>query len=108
MTPHRTTPTLDEGGGLRPATPDDFQLMKKSADGRDPWGLFLQPNTEYLWLTEKEWKALVPADPVKGGRYTGKATPILSSKKHSVVIRVSSDGTRGTIRYCGDRPSGLA
>jgi hypothetical protein len=44
------------------------------------------------------------ADPVKGGRYTGKAQPILSAKKHSVVIRVSSDGTRGTIRYCGDRP----
>ena len=44
------------------------------------------------------------ADPVKGGRYTGKSTPILSGKKHSVVIRVSSDGTRGTMRYCGDRP----
>ena len=44
------------------------------------------------------------ADPVKGGRYTGKAQPILSAKKHSIVIRVSDDGTRGTIRYCGDRP----
>jgi hypothetical protein len=43
------------------------------------------------------------ADPVKGGRYTGKSNPILSTKKHTVVIRVSSDGTRGTIRYCGDR-----
>jgi hypothetical protein len=43
------------------------------------------------------------ADPVKGGRYSGKSRPILSAKKHSVVIRVSSDGTRGTMRYCGDR-----
>jgi hypothetical protein len=43
------------------------------------------------------------ADPVKGGRYTGKSKPILGDKKHSVVIRVSGDGTRGTMRYCGDR-----
>jgi hypothetical protein len=43
------------------------------------------------------------ADPVKGGRYSGKSRPILNGKKHSVVIRVSGDGTRGTMRYCGDR-----
>jgi hypothetical protein len=43
------------------------------------------------------------ADPVKGGRYSGKSRPILGDRKHSVVIRVSSDGTRGTMRYCGDR-----
>lgn len=43
------------------------------------------------------------ADPVKGGRYSGKSSPILSTKKHSVVIRVSGDGERGTMRYCGDR-----
>ena len=43
------------------------------------------------------------ADPVKGGRYSGKSNPILGDKKHSVVIRVSGDGTRGTMRYCGDR-----
>jgi hypothetical protein len=44
------------------------------------------------------------ADPVKGGRYSGQSRPILSAKKHSIVIRVSDDGTRGTMRYCGDRP----
>jgi hypothetical protein len=43
------------------------------------------------------------ADPVKGGRYSGKSRPLLGDKKHSVVIRVSGDGTRGTMRYCGDR-----
>ena len=43
------------------------------------------------------------ADPVNGGRYTGRSSPILGNKKHSVVIRVSDDGKRGTIRYCGDR-----
>jgi hypothetical protein len=43
------------------------------------------------------------ADPVKGGRYSGKSRPLLGDKKHSIVIRVSGDGTRGTMRYCGDR-----
>jgi hypothetical protein len=43
------------------------------------------------------------ADPVKGGRYTGKSRPLLGTKKHTVVVRVSGDGTRGTMRYCGDR-----
>jgi len=43
------------------------------------------------------------ANPRKGARYTGKTKPILGSKGHRVSIRISSDGTRGTIRYCGDR-----
>jgi len=30
------------------------------------WELFLQPNTEYMWLTREEWQALVPAEPSKG------------------------------------------
>src|SRR5262249_38302777 len=27
-----------------------------------------QPNTEYMWLTEGEWKSLVPANPSRGDR----------------------------------------
>ena len=42
-------------------------------------------------------------EPAKGGRYTGKSKPILGSKSHTVSIRISSDGTTGTFRYCGDR-----
>ncbi len=30
------------------------------------WQLFLQPNTEYMWLTREDWQSLVPADPAKG------------------------------------------
>ena len=43
------------------------------------------------------------ANPRKGGRYVGKSQPLLGAKRHTVSIRVSSDGTRGTFRYCGDR-----
>src|SRR5688572_17315633 len=45
----------------------------------------------------------VAANPQKGGHYTGKTKPILGFKKHTISIRVSSDGTAGTLRYCGDR-----
>ena len=43
------------------------------------------------------------AAPRKGGHYTGKSTPLVGSKRHTVSIRISSDGKSGTLRYCGDR-----
>jgi hypothetical protein len=45
----------------------------------------------------------VAASPRKGGHYTGKSTPLLGTKRHTVSIRVSSTGKTGTLRYCGDR-----
>ena len=51
-----------DNGELRYAKGEDFPLMAKGAS----WSLFLQPNTEYMWLTREEWKALVPANPVQG------------------------------------------
>jgi len=54
------------GGELRHATPADFvQIADKPASARSH-RLFMQPNTERMWLTEAEWKSLIPADPVKG------------------------------------------
>jgi hypothetical protein len=58
--------SADDKGELRYAKPEDFPLMEKSAESRNPWQLFLQPNTEYMWLTREEWRALVPANPVQG------------------------------------------
>jgi hypothetical protein len=53
-------------GELRYAEPEDFPLMGKTTAGRRGWLLFLQPNTEYMWLTADEARSLVPAKPVKG------------------------------------------
>jgi hypothetical protein len=50
----------DDRGGLRHVTQADFPRS------RGDLGFLLEPNTEYLWLTAREWQALVPADPVKG------------------------------------------
>ncbi len=43
------------------------------------------------------------ANPRKGGHYVGKSRPLLGEARHTVSIRVSSDGKQGTLRYCGDR-----
>jgi hypothetical protein len=51
-----------EQGELRYARADDFPLMRDP----DAFRLFLEPNTEYLWLTEEEWRSLLPAEPVRG------------------------------------------
>jgi len=58
----------DEKGDLRHARLDDFPLMGDAPEPRNPWRLFLEPNTEYLWMTADEWKALVPANPARGDK----------------------------------------
>src|SRR5262245_28644774 len=58
----------DSQGELRYADVEDFPLMGKTSDRRG-WLLFLQPNTEYMWLTADEAKSLVPPKVVKGGEF---------------------------------------
>ncbi len=58
---HRTS-----DGTLRHAVPGDFPLMRDKPEVMRTWALFLQPNTEYLWLTREEWQSLVPRDPAVG------------------------------------------
>ena len=55
-----------EGGDLRYARGEDFPLMGKTAEARKPWLQFLQPNTDYMWLTAEEAKSLLPAKLTKG------------------------------------------
>jgi hypothetical protein len=64
----------DANGELRYATGGDFPLMAKA----ESWSLFLQPNTEYMWLTGEEWKALVPADPVRGQKLA--VAPVIAER----------------------------
>jgi hypothetical protein len=53
----------DGRGGLRHVTQKDFPRS------RGDLRFLLEPNTEYLWLTAREWQALVPANPVKGHKF---------------------------------------
>ena len=60
----------DDDGQLRYATTTDFPLMRDKPEVMRAWQLFLQPNTEYMWLTRDEWQSLVPANPVTGQKLT--------------------------------------
>jgi hypothetical protein len=59
-----------DDGRLRHAETTDFPLMRDEPNIVRLWQLFLQPNTEYMWLTCEEKQSLVPADPVKGQKLT--------------------------------------
>ena len=63
-----------DNGQLRHARTTDFPLMRDKPNVLRSWRLFLQPNTEYMWLTRNEWQALVPTDPVKGSKRDIDAT----------------------------------
>ena len=58
----------EKNGDLRHAKSTDFPLMRDNPNVLRSWQLFLQPNTEYMWLTHEEWKAMIPAEPVKGSK----------------------------------------
>jgi hypothetical protein len=70
--------TRDEGGTLRHAKTTDFPLMRDRPEVMRSWQLFLQPNTEYMWLTREECRSLVPADPVKGQRL--EVAPVIAER----------------------------
>jgi hypothetical protein len=56
----------EKDGKLRHAKTTDFPLMRDKPKVLRSWQLFLQPNTEYMWLTRAEWKSMVPSDPRQG------------------------------------------
>jgi hypothetical protein len=58
--------TRSDKGELRYAKGEDFPLFGSTPESIRRHLKFLEPNTEYMWLTQEEWKALVPAKPVKG------------------------------------------
>ncbi len=57
-----------EQGELLYARGEDFPLFGTGPEAIGRHRLYLEPNTEYMWLTEEEWKSLVPANPAKGDK----------------------------------------
>ncbi len=56
----------DKDGTLRHAETTDFPLMRAKPRVMRSWKRFLEPNTEYMWLTQKERKSLIPSEPKIG------------------------------------------
>ncbi len=57
-----------DDGELQYAKTTDFPLMRDKARVMRQWRRFLEPNTEYMWLTKEEWQALLPTEPTRGQR----------------------------------------
>ena len=68
----------DDKGQLRHAQTTDFPLMLAKANVLRSWNLFLQPNTEYMWLTRDELRGLVPDNPMKGQKF--KVDPAIATR----------------------------
>jgi hypothetical protein len=58
--------TRQQDGEVRRAKTTDFPLMRDKPKVSQSWEKFLQPNTEYMWLTRDEWLLLVPFGAAKG------------------------------------------
>jgi len=67
-----------DDGQLRHAQTTDFPLMLAKANVLRSWNLFLQPNTEYMWLTRNEWRAMVPTNPAEGQKL--KVNPAIAMR----------------------------
>jgi hypothetical protein len=69
----------DGRGGFRHARKVDLTEFGGRGWGNSHPGDFSWPQRESLWLTEKEWKALVPARPGKGDTAPPRSRPLSAS-----------------------------
>lgn len=58
----------DDQGKLRHVRGEDFAQLRGKESSIRYFQFLFAPNTEYMWLTEEEWKALVPASPARGDK----------------------------------------
>ena len=80
-----------ENGNLRHATITDFPLMGDDAKRAERWKLFLEPNTEYMWMTRDEWRALIPVEPAKGDRRAAaKSVAVRMARFHLTPKRATT------------------
>jgi hypothetical protein len=61
----------EASGGLRTTSLlKDFPGIKQPATAHPGhFEFYSEANPDYMWLTEAEWKSLIPANPTKGDRY---------------------------------------
>ena len=68
----------DDQGKLRHGKGEDFPWARGNESKTRFLGFLLEPNTEYMWLTEEEWKSLVPVKPTRGDKRT--VTPAIGER----------------------------
>jgi hypothetical protein len=77
---HTRALARDDKGGYRAVAVEDYPLVKgdvKHFERLKGIGNF-GPNVDSMWLTEPEWRALVPVSPVKGEKF--EAAPAVTER----------------------------
>ena len=63
---HTRALARDESGNYRNVTIDDYPLKKGNVKSFQEHSHYFGPNTDYMWITEAEWRGLVSGPFVKG------------------------------------------
>jgi hypothetical protein len=90
---HTRALSRDEKGTYRKVVVEDFPLWKGGQKTFVETNHYCGPNTDSMWITEEEWKSLIPAKPVKGERReVGKAITERLALFHLMPRRLTSEG----------------
>lgn len=90
---HTRALSRDEKGAYRKVVREDFPLWKGDAKSFANTNHYFGPNTDYLWITEQEWRDLIPANSVKGDRLdVGKVITERLALFHLMPRRLTSEG----------------
>lgn len=90
---HTRAMARDDKGGYRQVVIDDCPLFKGDVKRFADSSHYFGPNTDYMWITEEEWRSLLPASPAKGDRVeVGKAIAHRLALFHLMPRRLTSEG----------------
>ena len=90
---HTRALARDENGAYRHVKVEDYPLKKGNVKRFEEHRHYFGPNTDYLWITEAEWRGLVAGQFVKGQqREVSKAVVERLALFHLMPRRLTSEG----------------
>jgi hypothetical protein len=90
---HTRAMARDGNGGYRNVTVEDYPLKKGNVKLFEEHRHYFGPNTDYMWITEAEWRDLVSGNFVKGEkREVSKAVVERLAIFHLMPRRLTSEG----------------
>lgn len=90
---HTRALARDDKGVYRNVTVDDYPLKKGNVKSFEEHRHYFGPNTDYMWLTEAEWRSLVAGKFAKGDkREVSKAIADRLALFHLMPRRLTSEG----------------
>lgn len=90
---HTRAMARDDKGAYRYVRIDDYPLKKGNVKSFEEHSHYFGPNTDYMWITEAEWRSLVAGELAKGDkREVSKAIVERLAIFHLMPRRLTSEG----------------